>query len=371
MKETEPSGLKNSTICFFNTNKAWGGGEKWHFENARGLRDRGYRVCVVAYKDGPLHAKALEAGISSFGLALNNFSFLNPLHLRRIRRIFSQTGTALALFNLARDIKAGGLAARQAGVKRRIYRRGSAIPVKNSFLNRYFFKTVVTEIISNSHETARTLTCLNPAAAEKKITVLYNGIDTGRFSPLYRPIRPDRPLVIGNVGRLSPQKAQHHLIELAGLLRAGRIPFVIRVAGEGELRENLAAATRAESLQEHLRWEGFVADIPAFLNSLDVFVLTSHWEGFGYVLIEAMLCGLPVIAFNISSNPEIVEDGKTGYLVPAYDVPGLARCIELLRSDPAQAKEMGLRGRKRALELFDFQKSLDRLEALLNDTVPG
>jgi len=167
MKKTGPPELKNNTICFFNTNRVWGGGEKWHFENACGLRDRGYRVCIVAHNNSPLHTQALAAGIPAFGLTLNNFSFLNVLHLRKIRRIFKQTNTGLVLLNLSRDIKAGGLAARQAGIRHRIYRRGSAIPVKNTFLNRYLFKNVVTEIISNSQETSRTLTCLKPAVAQK------------------------------------------------------------------------------------------------------------------------------------------------------------------------------------------------------------
>ncbi|MBM4311523.1 MAG: glycosyltransferase, partial [Deltaproteobacteria bacterium] len=214
MKKTGPPELKNSTVCFFNTNKVWGGGEKWHFENACGLRDRGYSVCIVAYTNSPLHEKALAAGISAFGLKLNNVSFLNALHLRKIRRIFTQTSTGLVLLNLSRDIKAGGLAARQAGIRHRIYRRGSAIPVKNTFLNRYLFKNVITEIISNSQETSRTLTCLNPEIAQKKITVLYNGIDTARFSPAPHRERQGRPLVIGTAGRLSAQKAQQHLIEL-------------------------------------------------------------------------------------------------------------------------------------------------------------
>ncbi len=371
MKKTGLPEQKNSTVCFFNTNKVWGGGEKWHFENACGLRDRGYSVCIVAYTNSPLHVKALAAGIPVFGLKLNNFSFLNVLHLRNIRRIFTQTTTGLVLFNLSRDIKVGGLAARQAGIRHRIYRRGSAIPVKNTFLNRYLFKNVVTEIISNSQETSRTLTCLNPAVARKKITVLYNGIDTTRFSPTPRTPLQGRPLVIGTAGRLSAQKAQHHLIELAGQLRERGVSSIIRVAGEGELRESLAAATRAANLQDCIRWEGFVGDIQGFLNELDIFILTSHWEGFGYALIEAMLCGLPVIAFNVSSNPEIVEDGATGYLVPPHDIPQLTEAVERLRLNPAEAHEMGLKGRSRALEFFDFQNSLDRLETILHAAVSG
>ena len=100
-----------------------------------------------------------------------------------------------------------------------------------------------------------------------------------------------------------------------------------------------------------------------------MFVLTSHWEGFGYVLIEAMLCGLPVVAFDTSSNPEIVKHGETGYLIPAYDIDALAEAVERLRTNPAAAHEMGLKGRARALEQFAFQKSLDRLEAILQSPV--
>ncbi len=369
MKKTEPHEIKNKTICFFNTNKAWGGGEKWHFDYACGLRDRGYRVCIIAYKESSLHKKALEAGIQVFGLTLNNLSFLNSFHLRKIKKIFSQTATGLVICNLARDMKAGGLAAKKAGVRHRIYRRGSAIPVKNTFLNRYIFKNVVTEIISNSEETTNTLTCCNPEIAKKKITVLYNGIDTGTFSPAEKKNLTDRPFVIGNAGRLSQQKAQHHLIELAENLRDRAVSFTIRVAGDGELREDLASQTRAKNLQDCIQWEGFVGDIQSFLNTLDVFILTSHWEGFGYVLIEAMLCGLPVIAFNTSSNPEIVADGKTGYLIPPYDMLKLAEAVEKLRTHPAEAQEMGRKGRSRALELFDFQKSLDKLEQILHSAV--
>lgn len=365
MKKPEPHEIQNKTICFFNTNRAWGGGEKWHLEYACGLRDRGYTVCIIAYLDSPLHTKALEAGIQAFGLRLNNFSFVNIFHLNRIKKILRKTNTRLVIFNLARDLKAGGLAARRIGIKSRIYRRGSAIPVKNSFLNRYFFKNIVTEIISNSEETTKTLTCLNPAVAEKKIKVLFNGIDTSKFSPSEKKSSPDRPFIIGNAGRLSPQKAQHHLIELAEQLKARGVSFTIRVAGDGELRDDLAAKTQEKNLQGVVHWEGFVSDIKNFLNTIDIFILTSHWEGFGYVLIEAMLCGLPVIAFNISSNPEIVKDGETGYLIPPYDIVKLTEAVEGLRMNPAKALKMGQNGRNRALKLFDFQKSLDKLETIL------
>lgn len=357
--------MTHKAICFFNTNRQWGGGEKWHLENACGLQARGHRVFIIAYKGSPLYEKARAAGVHAVGLKLTNFSFLNVAMLRAIRDLYARNETGVVIFNLARDLKAGGLAARQAAVPRRIYRRGTAKPVKNSMLNRYMFKHIVTEIIANSEETRRTLVHRNPAIEAQRITVIYNGIDTALFQAVEKKPRQGREFVIGNAGRLSGQKAQYHLIGLAERLRDKGVAFKVAVAGDGELRETLVTETQKKNLQESILWQGFVADMQSFLAGIDVFVLTSHWEGFGFVLVEAMLCGLPVIAFDVSSNPEIVEHEKTGFLVPPYDMDRLVGAVESLRQDPARAREMGRQGRQRALRLFGRTTALDRLEQIL------
>ena len=92
------------------------------------------------------------------------------------------------------------------------------------------------------------------------------------------------------------------------------------IAGEGKLKESLLQKSVEEGVAEQLRFLGFVDNMPQFLHSIDIFLLPSHWEGFGYVIAEAMYCEKPVVAFNVSSNPEIVSNNETGFLVEHGDV---------------------------------------------------
>ena len=102
------------------------------------------------------------------------------------------------------------------------------------------------------------------------------------------------------------------------------------------------------------------------MESTDIFVLTSLWEGFGYVLVEAMACCKPVVAFEISSNPEIIDDKVTGFLVKPFDVEAFADKIMLLLQDADLRTQMGLHGRKRVEDLFTIEKTADNLERMLS-----
>jgi len=108
---------------------------------------------------------------------------------------------------------------------------------------------------------------------------------------------------------------------------------------------------------------GFVEDMPAFMRSIDIFLLSSHWEGFGFVLAEAMANQKPVVAYSVSSNPEIVEQGVTGILVSPSDIPAFAAAVMKLAEDPVIRNDQGVAGRARVLEKFSFSRQLN---ALLN-----
>jgi glycosyltransferase involved in cell wall biosynthesis len=103
---------------------------------------------------------------------------------------------------------------------------------------------------------------------------------------------------------------------------------------------------------------------------MDVFILPSLAEGLGRSLLEAMAAGRAVVASNVGGIPEAVEDGKTGILVPPQDAQALAKAVAFLLDNPEQAREMGQAGRRRAEQLFDEKKMIDRIcslyEQLLN-----
>jgi glycosyltransferase involved in cell wall biosynthesis len=104
--------------------------------------------------------------------------------------------------------------------------------------------------------------------------------------------------------------------------------FKILIAGKGNLETELTNLVTKNNLEKRFRFVGFVDDMKGFMHSVDIFVLTSIWERFGYVLVEAMASYIPVVAFEISSNPEIEEHNKTGYLVPLRI---LRSCMQIIR----------------------------------------
>ncbi len=209
------------TICFFNSTQAWGGGEKWHFEACLHLHGRGYPVLVIAHLKSELYKRLGHTDIPCLGINVGNLSFLNPFKIKRIEKILRKRNVGTIVMNLSRDLKLAGLASKWAGLERIIYRRGSAIPIKNSFLNRYYFRNVVTEVLANSQATKETVLARNPHLfPADKIKVIYNGIDMSGFleqpiNPLYQKKDADE-IVLSNLGRLEFQKNQRFLILSGG-----------------------------------------------------------------------------------------------------------------------------------------------------------
>ena len=377
--------MTNRTVCFFNTNPVWGGGENWHASYARLLRDRGWPVLVVARRGGELAERLRgEPGITLHETRLGNLSFLNPLRLRSLSSLFRRHDVGTVLFALPSDMKAGGLAARMAGVPRIIYRRGIAVPVKNSALNRWLFRSVITDLIVNSRETLRTVLENNPdLVAPERIHHIPNGIDVPALDRAVLTAdakeahgetlfpRALGELRIGTAGRLTEQKGHRYLLEAAQILKKKEISFTMFIAGKGELQEKLEEMATKLDVADVVRFPGFVEDLPAFYRSLDVFVLPSLWEGFGYVLAEAMTLRLPTVAFNISNIPELCMDGETGLLVPPHHADALAEALETLLRDPDQRARMGEAGRARIIKHFGMERTLAALEALLEGRAPG
>lgn len=361
--------MTSRKICFFNSTKAWGGGEKWHFDISTRLHAKFGNILVVAGKGSELGQRLAATVIPHQLIAIGNLSFLNPVKIIRLYRLFREERPDVLIMNLPADLKAAGIAARLAGVKRIIYRRGSAIAVRNSFLNRLLFRYLLDDIIANSAETARTLLHENRTLfPAEKIHIVYNGVDWKKFdalpqAPAYRSAQVS--IVLGNAGRLVPQKGQDVLIHLAKQLKSRGHSFEIVIAGEGKLKEALLRKSVEEGVSEQLRFLGFVENMAQFLNSIDIFLLPSRWEGFGYVIAEAMYCAKPVIAFNVSSNPEIISDNESGFLIAQGDIAAFVKKTELLINDVLLRERMGENARRAAIERFSIENALTQIEKLL------
>jgi glycosyltransferase involved in cell wall biosynthesis len=357
-------------ICFFNGNKEWGGGEKWYFDIACRLQQRGYKVIAVANRHSELLLKFRLKKLPVFSIGLTNLSFLNPITIVKLVRFFKRSGIRTIIINLSSDLKIAGIAAKLAGVEKVIYRRGSAIPIRNSILNRFIFKHLVTHVVANSEETRRTILQNNPTMFDQsKIHVIYNGIDLIEYEKslhqlFYQPKNGE--LIIGNTGRLVKQKGQKHLLDIALILKKKGYNFRLLIAGDGELRQQLQNYAEKIDVLDKVVFLGFVDDIRSFMEQIDVFVLTSLWEGFGYVIAEAMACGKPVVAFDNSSNPELIKNGENGYLVPLLDINSFANQIEILLNNKDLRSQMGEKAIQMINNGFTIDRTIERVEKLIN-----
>lgn len=355
-------------VVFFNSCKNWGGGEKWHHEVAVALQKNEFNVILFSNKGSLLFKKAQQDHVPVLPVKVSARSFLNPFRLWRLVNQFRKLNPDAVILNLSADVKFAGIAAWLAGVKTIIYRRGSAIPIKNTFLNRFLFRKIITHVIANSVETANTIVVNNQNLFDfNKIKVIYNGIDIDAYGEIYSGDNSEP--VIGNLARLSKQKGQDYLINLANGLKNKGYRFKLLIGGSGELEGELKEKVQKLNLETHVKFVGFVDNIPGFFNSIDLFVFPSIWEGFGFSIIEAKLMQKPVVAFNVSSNPEVIRDHVDGFLVPAFNEDELLSKVELLISDAEKRKNMGQNGRNDVVSRFSKDKMIATVKAYLYEIV--
>jgi glycosyltransferase involved in cell wall biosynthesis len=176
-------------------------------------------------------------------------------------------------------------------------------------------------------------------------------------------IEGDAP-VIGTVGRLAPQKGYDDLLlgfpEVLAQHRTAQLVLI----GSGPLEHDLHSLAEQLCISRHVTFTGHRNDVEALYAAMDVYVQPSLWEGLPYALLEAMGRGLPVIATNVPGNADLVEDDKTGILVPAGTPSAIAQSIIVLLDDPAAARDLGDAGREKVLRehrLEDFIQSISEL----------
>ncbi|MCZ4407679.1 glycosyltransferase [Cryomorphaceae bacterium 1068] len=347
-------------VCLINTNRKWGGGEKWHSQTALKLAKKGYEVTMIAYPNSSL-AQALRNSVEVLEFKIGKLSFLNPQIFKRLRKLFNTQQFDAIIMNLPSDVKVFAKPASKSGIKKIIYRRGMNHPIKASWLNRYIYKTFITDIIANSEDVKRSVFRFIPEL-EKKITVLPNGIDISKAMEKSPP-RSEK-LLIGNLGRLVEQKGQSDLIELGALLQSEGTDFHIHIGGEGPLRSDLENEIERLGLQNHITLLGEVKP-PDFFPLIDYFVFPSRFEGLSNAMLESLQYGKPIICYDIASNSEIVENDVNGYLVKPYEVENIKTLLLELRASPEKYASIQNKGWEILQEKFDEKKLFAQLEQLI------
>jgi glycosyltransferase involved in cell wall biosynthesis len=219
--------------------------------------------------------------------------------------------------------------------------------------------------------------------SDRKIRVIRNGIvfDAAAAGGRIRAefgIPAEAP-VVGMLSRLNRLKGVEFFLEAAAVL-AGKFPNAhFLVVGDEPpqhpgYKKELEGMAGGLGLGGRVTFTGFRKDIPEILANLTVSVLPSLSEGFSNVLLESLAAGVPVVATTVGGNPEIVEDGVNGLLVPPRDASSLAQAVGLILDNPFLARRLGDAGRRRIREQFSVQRMVDQTEQhyrmLLGDRQP-
>lgn len=205
----------------------------------------------------------------------------------------------------------------------------------------------------------------------EKLVYIANSVDTDRFKP------PEKHENLGSndflfVGRLDEQKGLDYLIKAMDIIKSKESNVRLFIVGDGQLRNHLEELCKKLELENHIVFVGFTHDVLRYYQSAKIFVLPSLSEGLPLSLLEAMSCGLPVVATIVGGNAEIVDPnlktkevvsdyhiGENGVLVNPEDIEGLAKAILKLLKDEELAKRLGKRARKTVEENYSQEKIIN------------
>ena len=359
------------TVLHTESSTGWGGQENRILKESIGLKKLGARVLILC-QPGSMLGKIAEAdGIEVKTCRMRKHYDL-PAIAQIMKLIVSEQIDVISTHS-GRDSFLAGAAGR---VSRRlpviVRTRHIALPITS----RFTYSVLPHKVVTTSEYVRRYL--ISAGIGPERVVVVHTGIDLNQFDPDNTPatLRQELGLgtgvpVIGTVSILRFKKGHHILIEAIPLVLE-KIPEAVFVfAGDGPQRENISNAINKSGLSDKVFMLGLRHDIPAILNSIDIFVLPTLQEAHGGVFVEAMAMRKPIIGTDVGGVGEVIKHGVNGYLVGPHNAKALAGAmIEMLGNRDGMAA-MGTGGRKMVEEQFSTEKMCDSMYALYTSLLNG
>ncbi|HEY1404418.1 MAG TPA: glycosyltransferase family 4 protein, partial [Pyrinomonadaceae bacterium] len=299
----------------------------------------------------------------------------------RLARAIGERRIEIIHAHLARDYPLAAYAARRAGGVPFILTRH--VPFAMNRLHKFTLSNVA-RVIAVSEGVARGLRQRRIFPVEK-IRVIPNGISVAGIdnalvdfdrAEFRRRLSANASLFAGTVGELSPVKGQEDFVRAAAMIirRENFTSAQFLIIGDdrsqdGETRARLERLIAEHELQNHVRLIGHVSDLTPLISSLDLYVSASRAEAFGLATLEALMCGVPVVATATDGAREMIEDGVTGTLAPVGDAASLARImLELLRNDDERTR-ISERAREESRARFSLERMVDATENVYREAL--
>lgn len=356
-----------------NFHRGWGGQPSRILMMSRVLASRGHHVTIAAPRGSALAGRAREAGLPVFDAP----SFRKPKFLHDAVRDVAVMTRHLKTerYDLidahgSQDLWTCVLARRIAGrTAPLVFTRHNTKRVGVHFANSWLYRRQVDHLIVASGSVMERYEAFFRCGAlsRDRVSIVQSAYRPDRFHPgvdggrvrAELGLAADAPLV-GVVGRLVEDKGQDDFLRAASIVLGRRPEAYFVLVGTGPREADLKALAAKLGIARAVRFLGFRDDVPEITAALSVSVLPSvDCDASSAVLKEALACGVPAVATLIGGAAEILEDGRTGLIVPPRDPERLATAILSLLDDPARARDMGLRGSRDVAERFAPERLAD------------
>jgi glycosyltransferase involved in cell wall biosynthesis len=350
--------LQQTRVVYLAHTFEVGGAEEMVLNLVRHLPERFEPMVCCIHALGPIGEEIRASGTPMTVLGLKP-GLRRPWDALRIQRFLRETRPQIVHTFLLTASLYGRLAAILAGVPIVI---GTEVNVYQHKRRRHAVAERLlmrgTDRVVASAEAVRQFYIGQVRADPSKVDVIYNAVDWAQLRTNMRRdemrvslgIPRDRP-VAGVIARLTEQKGHVHLFD--ALARTAELANVhLIVVGDGELREDLSRRVHALGISSRVHFLGARRDLGDLLHVMDLFVLPSLWEGLPLSLVLAMGAGVPVVATTVAGVPEVVEDGRTGLLVPPGDAAALGRAMRRVVTDPALGRRLADAARAGVLPRF-------------------
>ena len=340
---------------------------------ANELSSRGHEVHAAVIPSSPLLTDLSELPRQNI-LELSMRNSLNVRGAFKLARFAQERQIQVIHAHVARDYPVVALAAARAGSVPFMITRHMQFPLSRG--HRITLRSVA-RVIAVSQAVADSLYAQRVFDRDK-IVVIPHGIDVAKFSQTsagrIRAGRGNERARIGTIGQLAPAKGQMDFVKAAAIVanQPGDVEFII--AGDdksrtGENRQRLEALISQLGLTGRVSLLGRCDDLPQLLSTFDLFVSPSRLESFGLAIVEAMACGVPVVATRTGGAGEIIKDGETGRLVPVGNAKALAKEICDLVENSAERARLSENARRDVADRFSLARMVDATEGLYQDVL--
>jgi glycosyltransferase involved in cell wall biosynthesis len=357
------------TILHTEASTGWGGQEIRILDESAGLRARGHDVQLAAPENAPIFDAAAKYGVPAHPVPLDR---RRPSSVAAFARLVRKVRPDVVVTHSSADSWIAAIATRLPGSHAAIVRtRHLSTPVAGGILNRWLYGHVAAYVVTTG-QVIRTHLIERLGLSPERVISVPTGADISRFQPGARAAArsqlglPSEAPIVGIVATLRSWKGHRFLISALNDPRLAGVYLVVVGTGPQDSRLRLQAAE--SSAADRIVFAGQQRDVAPWMQALDIFALPSTGnEGVPQALMQAMAVGLPVVSTPVGAIPELVEDGKTGLVVPPENADALAAALARLLADPQLAARLSAAGRERIAAGFTSAAMLDRMETVLSE----